>query len=668
MRTSEHHPEQTGIPSAAAGLVRRARALASGRWPGRFAATFLAQSMAIHFRRSSQSIWLHGDDPQSFDEATMIVSLLKQNRAQHRLIMTSGDPDTFAWLRGRFVDEARFPSPVGWAPVLRRMFGLLAPKALLVLESPAGLDRGVMNKVRRAGVPILVFGAGRENPRGVAALRPDHVCARDEEAAALLRGAGIPADRITVTGDPAFEAVPPVITARREYLRKELRLPDHVPVILAERIGPDEEAMVSDLLGGLRRSHPELVLLIEPRRRRQLRSLTAVLAARGLRVRRRSDSGGPADVILMDQPGEVAGFYPAADVVLAGGSLGGAAYPAGPIGALLAGVPVVYGPQVPPQAAAVRLALEGGMARQGAAGDLGAVVEGLLSAGAGRAALAARAEQAARQYAGASRRAFEAFERFLPPAGAERRVVAAWRVRGLVQKMAGTRPGSWIVEKQSRRRIDTWDRLNERLGRPKTILCLGNGPSCEDPRLRDVRYDSLFRINYLWKRRGFLVDPDLVFVGNPATMREVSGCVFAFREIAVERAAVLANLLRLRFAPPEIFTLQRAGSYAAGVDQYARPTNGSLMVVTAAALQPERIVIAGIDLFAHPDGRYPGDLGSRNQYGAMHARQTDLGLIRRALKEFRGEVVILGDILREALAQGDDEAGVPVGAGRGEAP
>jgi hypothetical protein len=86
------------------------------------------------------------------------------------------------------------------------------------------------------------------------------------------------------------------------------------------------------------------------------------------------------------------------------------------------------------------------------------------------------------------------------------------------------------------------------------------------------------------------------------------------------------------------------------MDWTARPTNGALMVVAAAALQPERLIIAGIDLFLHPDGRYPGDLRSDNLYAQVHDRNTDLDIMRRGLEEYQGEIVILSDALRESLA------------------
>ena len=79
------------------------------------------------------------------------------------------------------------------------------------------------------------------------------------------------------------------------------------------------------------------------------------------------------------------------------------------------------------------------------------------------------------------------------------------------------------------------------------------------------------------------------------------------------------------------------------------PTNGALMIAVAAALDPERIVISGMDLYQHPQGRYPGDTAAQDGYSREHSAEIDLNLIRAALGGFAGEVIILSDNLRAAL-------------------
>ena len=73
------------------------------------------------------------------------------------------------------------------------------------------------------------------------------------------------------------------------------------------------------------------------------------------------------------------------------------------------------------------------------------------------------------------------------------------------------------------------------------------------------------------------------------------------------------------------------------------------MIAAAVALQPERLTIAGVDLYLHPDGRYPGDALGNNQYAAVHTRDTDLAIIRCSLAQYRGELVISSDQLGDAL-------------------
>src|SRR5580698_10181903 len=106
----------------------------------------------------------------------------------------------------------------------------------------------------------------------------------------------------------------------------------------------------------------------------------------------------------------------------------------------------------------------------------------------------------------------------------------------------------------------------------------------------------------------------------------------------------------------EYITMERLSPIIRDMGWQARPSNGALMIVAGAALHAERLIIAGMDLFLNKDGRYAGDFHSQNQYSHVHSRETDLGIIDLALKSYRGEVVILSDILRDSLAQYRDGA------------
>jgi hypothetical protein len=86
-----------------------------------------------------------------------------------------------------------------------------------------------------------------------------------------------------------------------------------------------------------------------------------------------------------------------------------------------------------------------------------------------------------------------------------------------------------------------------------------------------------------------------------------------------------------------------------------KPSNGAIMIGLAAALNPQWIVVAGIDLYEHPGGRYPSDALAVDGYSRDHNRECDIDFICKSLEQYQGETLVIGDALREALhAKGCD--------------
>ena len=250
----------------------------------------------------------------------------------------------------------------------------------------------------------------------------------------------------------------------------------------------------------------------------------------------------------------------------------------------------------------------------------------------------------------AALRAAAALQDVLPESPALPRVRQAWRVPSVRDRVGQSRAWAAAATLLSGRRIDDTHALRERLGAPRSVLVLGNGPSSEDPRLADLAYDCVIRVNWRWQQRGIFVAPQVVFAGDPGTMTRIDGAIFGFWNVALERAMLLRRLATRGPRPVEFVTMERMSAVIRDVDWPARPTNGALAVLLAALLAPERIVIAGIDLFRHPDGRYPGEALARNDYSHVHEMETDLGIMELALHDFDGELVIASDILRDELA------------------
>jgi hypothetical protein len=168
-----------------------------------------------------------------------------------------------------------------------------------------------------------------------------------------------------------------------------------------------------------------------------------------------------------------------------------------------------------------------------------------------------------------------------------------------------------------------------------------------------MHYDRLFRVNHSWKARGgpFLA-PDLVFTGaRDSVMALRPPCGFVFGKIHSEEkvlSRLLASWRRLRYG-----TVERLGLHRSGLDGRAAPTNGALMLATAVALRPRRLIVAGIDMFSDPAGAYPGDTVTRNAYAVGHDASFEREFILEALNRHDGELIVFGRALRADLqAQG----------------
>lgn len=199
------------------------------------------------------------------------------------------------------------------------------------------------------------------------------------------------------------------------------------------------------------------------------------------------------------------------------------------------------------------------------------------------------------------------------------------------------------------RRIASWDELRSRLGDPKTILCLGNGPSSEGSAIEGAVFDCLFRVNWIWNERSIHRDPDVVFTADLDAPFAAPIICFPTREDADR---ILASYVQRRVgARTEHLVFPELASPIGGRVWSHRPTNGALMIAAAVLLRPSRLIIAGIDLYLHPDGKYPGIAAEPNRYDDIHHRDVDLAFIRAALGQFGGEVAILSEQLRAALAQ-----------------
>ena len=181
---------------------------------------------------------------------------------------------------------------------------------------------------------------------------------------------------------------------------------------------PGEEEFVLDAFAELRRSHPDLKLVIAPRHADRFDAVEQIIAGRRLNIVRRTQlpNNSASDVLLLDTIGELAAAFQYATVVFMGGSL----VPRGGHNVLEPArhrKPIVFGPHMENFRDMARLFLDANAARKiDNASQLVPAIEELLSNAERASELGRNALAIVEQNAGATDRVL----RILEPVGAGR--------------------------------------------------------------------------------------------------------------------------------------------------------------------------------------------------------------------------------------------------------
>lgn len=371
------------------------------------------------------SIWVHAVSVGETRAAEPLIDALLAAWPECRVILTHMTPT------GRATGKALFGAhgarllqsylPYDTAAMVDRFITHFEPRICILMETEVWPN--LIHQCGRRGVPVALVNArlsqrslgkaqrlGRlmqDAARGIAL-----VAAQTEADAARVRALGVA--NVAVTGSIKFDVlVPAAALATGAALRAQIGAR---PVLLCASTRDGEEALILD--AWRRAALPAgLLLVLVPRHPQRFDEVADLLAARGLRVRRRSQlaDGAPlaaeVQVLLGDSMGEMFAYYAACDCAFIGGSL----LPLGGqnlIEACALGKPVLIGPHTFNFALVTHDALAAGAAIEVAdAAQLMRRAAELLQQRAELAAMGARAQAFASWHRGATGRTLA----LLPP-------------------------------------------------------------------------------------------------------------------------------------------------------------------------------------------------------------------------------------------------------------
>ena len=391
-----------------------------------------------------QSIWIHAVSVGEALTARAIIPELRERYPGLRIFVSTTTLTGQQIARTRLSDvDAVFFFPFDLPPFVNRTLRLVQPRLFIMMETE--IWPNLLHACRRQGVKTMLVN-GRISSRSYPRYRlargffrhvlshVDRFCMQSEGSAGRIIAIGANPAKVIVTGSLKFESLEsPAAAAGRGAGRvlRYFRVPTARPVVIAASTLKGEEAFVLAAFAAVRRSYPNALLIIAPRKPERFGDAESLARAEGYRVVRRTELGVDAepraDVVILDTIGELAYLFQVASVVFVGGSLvdhGGHNI----LEPAVHGKPIVFGPYMQNFAEIADTFLASHAAVQVShPAELAQVLTRLAGDPVERARLGAAARALVEANRGAKPRTLQAIADVLPPPGS-RGVVRPFRV------------------------------------------------------------------------------------------------------------------------------------------------------------------------------------------------------------------------------------------------
>lgn len=275
-------------------------------------------------------LWMHAPSVGEGLQAQPVLQLLRMKRPRIQLAYTYFSPSARGFAGGLDVDF-RDVLPFDVASDMRAALAALAPTALVFSKTDVWptLAREAARRGTRLGLvsATLAERSSRRSTLASALLRDayarlDRVGAISADDADRLVALGVPARRVTITGDARFDQVwsrAARVDPTDEWLAP---LASDRLTLVAGSTWPADEARLLPAWARVTSRHPCARLLVAPHEptKQHLESIERWAAGASLRIARLGErAASSADVVLVDRVGVLGDLYALADIAYVGG-------------------------------------------------------------------------------------------------------------------------------------------------------------------------------------------------------------------------------------------------------------------------------------------------------------------------------------------------------------
>jgi 3-deoxy-D-manno-octulosonic-acid transferase len=378
---------------------------------------------------SKRPVWIHAVSVGEVIASVPLVKAIRGARNSQPIVVSVGTLtgyDVASQLLGEMTESVFFcPFDVLW--FVRRTTRRVHPSLFLLVESD--IWPNLVFEMKRLEVPFILV-SGRLSPKSSRRYRRlsffmrrvfsnmSSICAQTEVDAQRFTAIGADPDRVIVTGNIKFDQ--PLDSPSEEVIKgleASLGITSNASVLLAGSTHHGEDEILLQALLKLKKSFPDLVLVLAPRHPARAKSVKEMFQKAGLAASLRTElaegSQTPMpEAVIVDTMGELRRLYAVADVVFVGKSLvnqGGQ----NPLEPAALGKAILFGPHMFNFDLIARTLLEKGGAKEVADGRaLAEEVRKLLADPERREAMGRRAFDTFMANRGAVERTLSIVERF----------------------------------------------------------------------------------------------------------------------------------------------------------------------------------------------------------------------------------------------------------------
>lgn len=284
---------------------------------------------------SQKTVWLHALSLGEVNAAAPVLKRLRKEAPELQLVVSVTTDSGYdgAQKHLKFVDQIVF-HPIDCWPFLTLAVAGIRPNLFILTDT--GFWPGLILMLKERGVPQIVFN-GRVSERSYQKYRKFRfvvrhlikefsvICMQNDHGKKSMQKLGARAEQVRVIGDTKYDMLKPVLDPERTQLREAMKIPASHPVWVAGSTHAEEEPIILEAFKKLKTRHPQLTLILAPRRLERIPQLIRLLENQQLDFVLRSQVTPTAShsdsIVLLDTLGELAQVYAIADVTFVGRSL-----------------------------------------------------------------------------------------------------------------------------------------------------------------------------------------------------------------------------------------------------------------------------------------------------------------------------------------------------------